>query len=233
MIEDKITYIYLIENCYNNINKIYIGKNRNGAVTRKYKHSYTFGKNITLTFIDQVNSWDRKDWKPLECYWIDQFRQWGFDVQNKNEGGGGLEKHLDETKSKISKSLLGGKRSEETKLKMRKLKLGNTFRRGQKQSKETIAKRVLKTKGKKRTEEFKIIRSILYKGKSKPKGFGDNVRLRISKPVLKYDLNNNFIQEYKSLTEATRETGINSTSIYDCNKGKQKTAGGFKWKYKN
>ncbi|MDE6210088.1 MAG: HNH endonuclease [Lachnospiraceae bacterium] len=56
------------------------------------------------------------------------------------------------------------------------------------------------------------------------------------KPVMQYDLQGNFIKEYPSYREAQRETGINSIDAV-CRgarqKGrKQKTAGGFVWRYK-
>lgn len=59
---------------------------------------------------------------------------------------------------------------------------------------------------------------------------------RGSKPVLQFDLQENFIKEYPSCREAMRQTGIKSIDVV-CRgarqKGrKQKTAGGFIWKYK-
>lgn len=48
--------------------------------------------------------------------------------------------------------------------------------------------------------------------------------------ILQYDFNNNLIKEYKSITDAYNETGINHISL--CCRGKSKTAGGFIWKYK-
>ena len=51
-----------------------------------------------------------------------------------------------------------------------------------------------------------------------------------SKPIQQFDLNNNYIQVYPSVSEAQRQTGI--TNISTCALNKIKTAGGFKWKYK-
>ncbi len=51
--------------------------------------------------------------------------------------------------------------------------------------------------------------------------------------VLQYTLDDVFVMEYYSTKEATRCTGINSGSISYCCKGKMKTAGNFKWTYKN
>lgn len=51
--------------------------------------------------------------------------------------------------------------------------------------------------------------------------------------VLQYDIQGNFIAEYKSLEEAQKITGAARQDIYKVNKGKRKTAGGYKWEYKN
>jgi hypothetical protein len=94
------TKIYLVTNCYGDPNKVYIGKSKN---SRKNPHQQTYGKNITYDYIDEVDSLDRKYWGPLETYWIEQFRQWGFEVVNKNKkGGGGPEFFSNETKYKMS-----------------------------------------------------------------------------------------------------------------------------------
>lgn len=54
-----------------------------------------------------------------------------------------------------------------------------------------------------------------------------------SKIVLQYDLQDNFVKEYPSSKQAERELGFDQGHICNCCNGKQKTAYGFKWKYKN
>jgi hypothetical protein len=108
----KNTKIYLVTNCYGDPNKVYIGKTKN---SRKNNHYQTYGKDIVYTYIDEVDSLDRKHWKPLESYWIEQFRQWGFEVMNKNKGGGGLSFLTEEVKIKIGKGNLGKKKPGVTK----------------------------------------------------------------------------------------------------------------------
>ena len=62
------------------------------------------------------------------------------------------------------------------------------------------------------------------------------IEYAIKKPVLQFGLNGNFIAEYPSYREAQRQTGINSIDVVcrgERQKGrKQKTAGGYIWKYK-
>ena len=55
---------------------------------------------------------------------------------------------------------------------------------------------------------------------------------RPSKPVLQFSKNGEFIAEYPSIAEAGRQTGCKNQSICSCCKGKQKSTGGFIWKYK-
>ena len=50
--------------------------------------------------------------------------------------------------------------------------------------------------------------------------------------ILQYDLNNNFIKEYPSLTTASKYLNIDCSTITKCAKNKRKTAGGYIWKYK-
>ena len=98
----NITRIYLVENCYGDPNKIYIGKTKN---SRKNNHKKTYGQNIIYTYIDEIDSLDKKYWKPLEQYWIEQFRQWGFKIMNKNKGGGGSSFWTEEQKSNINRKI--------------------------------------------------------------------------------------------------------------------------------
>jgi hypothetical protein len=116
----NITYIYLVENCFNNLNKVYIGKTTDLS-NRKSKHKKVYGKEIKFTIIDEVNSLDRKDWRPIETMWIQSFIGWGFDVLNtQKEGGSGPSFRTEEWKKLQSKKITGRKHTEETKQKMKK-----------------------------------------------------------------------------------------------------------------
>lgn len=55
---------------------------------------------------------------------------------------------------------------------------------------------------------------------------------KISKQVLQYTIDGEFIAEYKSTMDAHRKTGIDNSGISKCCLGKQKTCGGYIWKYK-
>ena len=53
-----------------------------------------------------------------------------------------------------------------------------------------------------------------------------------SKPVLQYDLEGNFIKEWKSVTECCRN-GYNQGHVGACCRDERKTHKGFIWEYKN
>ena len=51
--------------------------------------------------------------------------------------------------------------------------------------------------------------------------------------IIQYDLNDNVINEFSSITEATNFLNKTSRSIQNCLAGRTKTAFGYKWKYKD
>lgn len=53
------------------------------------------------------------------------------------------------------------------------------------------------------------------------------------KPILQYDLENNFIKEWNGAVDIQNELGVLRSSIAQCCKNQIKTSGKFKWKYKN
>lgn len=52
-----------------------------------------------------------------------------------------------------------------------------------------------------------------------------------TKRIQQYDLNNNLIKKWESISEASNQLKINCGHIGSCCKGDRKTAGGFIWKY--
>lgn len=201
-----ITKIYLVSNCNNNPNQVYIGKTIN---SRKNSHKKTYGDQIEYTYIDKVNSLNRKDWEPLETYWIEQFKAWGFEIMNpRKKGGGGPEFRTEETKMKISESNTG-------RFKGRKAPWVTQDRLGKKRTLESKKKSSEALKGKQQTQEHKIKRAKAQ-----------------YKPILQFDIENKFIQEWESATSAAKINNWNRINITACCKGRQKTSYGYIWKYK-
>lgn len=60
-------------------------------------------------------------------------------------------------------------------------------------------------------------------------------RKNLSKPVIKYSLDNRFLKRYNSIKEANIDLGvsINNSNIVSCCRGNQKTYKGFIWRYEN
>lgn len=58
-------------------------------------------------------------------------------------------------------------------------------------------------------------------------------RKNLSKPIFQYDKNENLLNEYPSISDAARKTGIDLAHISGVCRGKLKSAGNFVWKYKN
>ena len=98
----QVTYIY----SYTQGNKAYIGKTKT-INNRKWAHGIRFD-NWDYNIIDSIDSVKKEDWKPLECYWVEQFRQWGYNLENKNKGGSGrdafrTENEIQQIRKKASK----------------------------------------------------------------------------------------------------------------------------------
>jgi biotin operon repressor len=206
----NITYIYLIENIDNDPYKVYIGKTKNPN-TRYKNHKRNYGGFIIYTIIDKIESNNKKDWEPLESYWIEQFKHWGYQVINQNKGGGGPSRHTEGTKFKISTK--------------NKHKTKHTL--------EFKNKISLISKNRKITDKTRKSMSISAKGHKRNLGkihSKENI-LKRSKPIIQYDINKNFIKEWESGKQISKYLGISNSNITSCCKGRLKSTGGFIWRY--
>lgn len=160
---------------------------------------------------------------------------------NLTDGGDGIKNLSLEARKKISDSGKGKIISIEQRKKL------SIAHKGKKQSKETIENRIKYLRGKICSNEtrFKISQSNKNKIYSKNtlnkmsiagKNMSIENRLKINeaikKPILQYDLNDNFIKEWKSATDVKKELKIDDGAIAACCKGKRKSAGKYHWKYK-
>ena len=177
----------------------YVGKSRR-HLERFENHKQAFGSNIEIEVISEV-----KNWRRWEKYYIKKYRDLGYQLENRNEGGGGPDIVSQETRNKIS----------------------NHPTRGNKISKANKGK-TMAHKGKPFSEEHK----------AKIKATRDFLKNRKNtwqpKPVLQYDLEENFIKKFASQKEAQYIMGKpKSDGIGAVCRGDQKTAYGYKWKFKN
>lgn len=195
----KFTSIYLIINCFGDPNKVYIGKEKSHKeLKRENDHKRTYGKQIEFTFIDQVEGWNKENWKPLESFYINYFKFLGFEVLNKNEGGNGVDFHTDETKLKLSISLKGKSKPKGFGDKISQILKGRPSRfKNHNHSEETKSKQSLAKLGKPNFNDHKI-------------GIAN------SKPVFCIELN----QTYSSTKIAAKLLNIGMESIRrSCDKG--------------
>ena len=210
-------YIYFLSK--NDI-PFYIGKSNN-PVRRKHKHYTTYGTGVKLEIIDSCDN-DKQTWKSLESYWIDQFTQWGFKLENKNKGGGGPTNYNEESKQKMSKP-----RKEGTGLKISNTLKNNNHSKYYTQVVKDKMSKKLKGISKKFTEEHKI---NLAKANLKSKG----------KIVECYTLSGDYMLSFSCLREAAEwlikdQPNISKNvakQIKDCCNGRQKKCHGYFWKYK-
>jgi hypothetical protein len=188
----KIYYLHLGDNV-----PFYIGKTKN-INHRLYNHRKTFGKQVCMEIISEV-----LDWRSWEKYYIKYFKEKGYLLKNKNEGGGGLDVWSEESINKLK----------------------NHHTRGAKISKSNTG-RTMAHKGKPFTEEhkqkIKQTRSFLKERKNT----WQNI------PILQYSLNGEFIKEWGSQIEATKFLNKNGDGVGACCRGKQKSAYGYIWKFK-
>lgn len=189
---------------------LYVGKTKTPFSKRIYSHKLRFGEDILM---EEINKIEEINWKFWEKHYISLFKSWGFELINKNIGGGGPQGGYfltQDTKNKIGKSNSKLK-PEGFGDKLSKIKMGTHL------SSETRNK-ISKNK-------------TNHKCYSDPKR-GEKIRESKNKSVLQYDLNNNFIKEFESGQQASKHTLIDARGISLCCRKKGKTAGGFKWKFK-
>jgi hypothetical protein len=208
-----MTKIYILER---NGVPFYVGKAKD-ATRRKHSHRKTYGLDIKSYIIDEV-----EDWKFWESYWIEQFKQWGFKLENKNNGGGGPSKYTEEQKQKMRKPRIEG--------------TGNKI------------SKTLKERNHSQYYTEEVRQKMAAPQKGRPKPFTEEHIKNISKANLEskgkivecYSLDGKFIKEFNCLREAkiwiVEEKSIYSPNIdkqiKDCCNGRQKTCHGYKFKYK-
>ena len=181
----------------------YVGETSKSLKKRLNDHKRKYGSKIDIELIEEV-----EDWRFWESYWIYQFKAWGYKLTNKNSGGGGCEKgtskHTLESRKKIGAPRKGKSLSDKTKLKQSISNKGISRNKGNSYA-----------KGYKRTPES--IKNITEKRK---------------KSIYQLDKQDNILKEWPSIKEASLSLRIQSSDINNCCRGKNKTAGGYKFKYK-
>lgn len=199
---NQYTFIYYLHKG-DNI-PFYIGKTINSNNSRLNNHRIKYSKICYLEVIDIIPT---EEWIFWEKYYISLFKSFGFNLENKNNGGGGCITHSVslESRQKIS-----------------------DFHKGYK---------------KPFSEEHKINLKKSLQGKKMPSDFGDKISKKlkgrkvtwkqgnVGKPptsINQYDLEMNLIKRWDNIKEPTL---IYKCYISGCLRGRQKSSGGYIWKY--
>lgn len=238
-------YIYTLSHPITNEVK-YIGKTNNiskrysahlNDKSKSYKNSWikSLLNEDLLPVIEILEEFDNELLcYNAEIYWIEQFKSWGFNLTNLQTGGiGGNSESL-----KLDKNP-NAKISIETVLSIKNYLLNTD---------KTIKELALIHNCKEST-----IQNIKYGSWSEITGFTGKEKWvrkasvekrrnalkdcglyeRQSIKVLQYDLDNNFIQKFNSISEASEKTNTNRTSLSQCLNNKLKSANKFIWKREN
>ena len=146
-----------------------------------------------------------------------------------------------ETKDKIKNTLLGRIMPEETKLKISEAKKGinlsETTRKKMSENQKGKNNSMIKS-GVSFDKQIEAMKKA-NTGKKRNKLIGEKIGKKLSKPILQYDLNNNFIKEWEGASQLEKILGFNNSLINRVCSGKinlqgfvSKTAYGYKWKFK-
>ena len=130
------------------------------------------GLKPSIVQIEEVSPID--DWRERESFWIEAFRNAGYDLVNSTDGGEGVENPSDEVRHKMSVARKGTKISEETRRKMsqshktsyraiEQRRIMNLANKGKKKTPEHIRKVIEANTGKKRSEEMRLRNSEAQK----------------------------------------------------------------------
>ena len=248
--DPKTGEIRYIGKTYNHLRKrLYAHINECKGDNKSHKISWikSLLSNNEIPVISEIDIVPTNEWEFWEKYWIEQFKQWGFNLTNISKGGyDNNYKRSNDTKNKMRKSKLGKPLSEEHKIKISKsLKEDweNNPREVEKDiiiSKEELYQKYIidnlsipklsKLFG---CSESTIFRNLKDNNISKDIDVWRDQLVTNQKVVLQYDLSGNFIREFDSVISISDEYGYNSGNIASCCRGVAVSANGYIWRYKD
>lgn len=154
-------------------------------------------------------------------------------------------KRSDETKQKISDSKSGKKLTEEHKQKIsesnkgrivseetrKKISEANTGRIMSEEQKRRLSEVNMGHKGTPLTKEHKELLSYLATHRTEEQL--EKMANAKKKPIVQLSKDGEFIRKFDSAKDVKEELNIDNSNIVACMKGRQKTAGGYKWMYES
>jgi group I intron endonuclease len=248
-------YIYLITNTINN--KKYVGQSKCDDIeTRWTSHRKMLKDSIGRCLLSAYHKYGIDKFKfqiicicfdeccdKLEEYYIEYYNTLAPNGYNL-KAGGKSSKHSEETKQLIAKRLRE-RVTDEIRLEMREKQKNNPIfsylkvytdeekQNISKRQKEYWANLTNEQRNKISQERKNRFRKSSVTISQKVRDALEKGRQQLRKKVGKYDINNNLLAEYNSITDAAKSNNISRSSIYKVclNKPKYHTAGGFIWKY--
>jgi hypothetical protein len=223
----KIYYLHLGDNI-----PIYVGKTKNNLKKRLREHKIKIkNSNLIIEMLEEV---DERGWKFWECYWIEQFTSWGFDLKNQNMGGGGPNQHSHKVKKQIGAIHKGNSHASKSVLQFSlEGKLVNEY------SSATFAQELFNQPQSisKACNGYNISAHNhlwCYKSDYTKELIENKINIynKFRTKIQQYNLDGEFIREFTSQTDAAKSLNKPTSAINECCKGKRKQAYGYKWKYK-
>lgn len=241
----------------------YVGKTKNETKKRLYAHikeCNTDRKSHKINWIKSLlNKGERpiinivdevpvNEWQFWEIYWIEQFRQWGFNLTNQTIGGNGGNgyKHSSENKLKMRSSKLGTKLTDE-----HKKNISDSVKQSYIDNPELriVEKTIIIDKDLLyqkyitenlsmpkcgeffNTSEATIYRNLKENNIEKDKSVWVEQMSKNRKVVYQFNLDGSFIKEWGSPIDASDCLNINRSNIASCCRYVARSAGGFLWSY--
>lgn len=206
-------YIYIIKNNIND--KVYIGKTTRDIQTRWKEHLRHYGQGKTILqkamikykienfYIEEIEECPDEKIDEREQFWVSYFDSF---QNGYNLTSGGENSFTKTNKMKLVMELWNN---------------GLTINKIVKETKLNV----------------ETVRAYLHKNNVTSKQIKERANIATgkyhSKKVLQYDLDNNFIKEWNSMSEIERELGIRHQNISDaCRKKKNHIFGNYIWRCK-
>lgn len=167
-----------------------------------------------MNIIDETDT----NWEQLEQYWIEQFRQWGFNLTNITKGGEGAY-GAGKWNNKVISAY---SRTGDFIRTFSSIKEASLFYKiTPKQIRD-----VLKQRG-------KLCHNLQFRYGNIQENIGKPVLRKLSHSgIIRLSKDNKEIDEFLSAIDASEKLNIGLSNIYQCLNNKRETAYGYKWKYK-
>jgi hypothetical protein len=231
---------------YAHLNESKIGKKKSHKISW-IRLLFSINQKPLLKIISEVES---EDWKYWETYYIEFYRSSGCNLTNLTEGGqgGNGHSHSVESKQKMSASKKGVKLSEEHKQKIsekvkEKSQENPGYNRNGNNVKKSIERDLLyqlyiieNLSIPKIAERLKCSETMIFRNlkeceiKKEKSNWIKHLSTNPKKTVLQYDLEGNLLKEWEGAIDVKKELNID---VNGCCVGRQKTSGGFIWRYKD